>query len=75
MEKEQEKASSLSRRNFIAKAGIFVAGGITGCASHALPPTPTVTEPPPLPWKWTKLDPLEAGRRAYRGYLTKPPGG
>ena len=25
--------------------------------------------PPPLPWKWVKLDPLEAGRRAYRSYL------
>ena len=80
MEKKQEEASLLSRRNFITKAGIFVAGGIAGCTSRALPPTPTatespVTEPPPLPWKWTKLDPLEAGRRAYRGYLTKPPGG
>jgi len=79
MEKKQEKASSLSRRNFITKASIFVAGGIAGCTSRALPPTPTVTEPPvteppPLPWKWTKLDPLEAGRRAYRGYLSKPGG-
>jgi len=74
MEKEQEKASSLSRRNFMTTAGIFVAGGIAGCASRALPPTPPVTEPPPLPWKWTKLDPLEAGRRAYRGYLSKPGG-
>ena len=24
---------------------------------------------PPLPWKWTKLDPMEAGTRAYRAYL------
>jgi hypothetical protein len=74
MEKEQKKASSLSRRNFMTTAGIFVAGGIAGYASRALPPTPTATEPPPLPWKWTKLDPLEAGRRAYRGYLSKPGG-
>ncbi|HIJ77392.1 MAG TPA: twin-arginine translocation signal domain-containing protein [Deltaproteobacteria bacterium] len=72
MEKEQERASSLSRRNFMTKAGIFVAGGIAGYGtSLALPPTPKVTEPPPLPWKWTKLDPLEAGRRAYRFYLEK----
>jgi hypothetical protein len=74
MEKEIEKASSLSRRNFMTKAGIFVAGGIVGCTSLASTPTPAVTEPPLLPWKWTKLDPLEAGRRAYRGYLSKPGG-
>jgi hypothetical protein len=74
MEKEQERASSLSRRNFMTKAGIFVAGGIAGCTSLASTPTPKVTEPPPLPWKWVRLDPLEAGRRAYRGYLSKPGG-
>ena len=72
MEKEQERASSLSRRNFMTKAGLFVAGGIAGYGtSLALPSTPRVTEPPPLPWKWVKLDPLEAGRRAYRFYLEK----
>ena len=71
MEKDQKKASSLSRRNFMTKAGIFVAGGIAGYGtSLALPPTPKVTEAPPLPWKWAKLDPLEAGQRAYRTYLT-----
>ena len=26
---------------------------------------------PPLPWKWVRLDPLEAGRRAYRFYKEK----
>jgi hypothetical protein len=72
MEKEQERASSLSRRNFITKASIFVAGGMAGYStSLALPLTPTVTEPPPLPWKWVKLDPMEAGTRAYRCYLEK----
>jgi len=56
----------------MTKAGIFVAGGMAGYGtSLALPPTPKVTEPPPLPWKWVKLDPLEAGRRAYRFYLEK----
>ena len=71
-EKEQERASSLSRRNFMTKAGLFVAGGLAGYGtSLALPATPKVTEPPPLPWKWVKLDPLEAGRRAYRSYLEK----
>jgi hypothetical protein len=72
IEKEQEKASSLSRRNFMTKAGIFVAGGIAGYGSSlALPSSKTVTEAPPLPWKWGKLDPLEAGRRTYRSYLEK----
>lgn len=72
MEREQEKAPSVSRRNFMTKAGIFVAGGLAGYgASLALPATVAVTEPPPLPWKWVKLDPLEAGRRAYRSYLEK----
>ena len=72
MEKEQDRAPSLSRRNFMTKAGLFVAGGLAGYGSSlALPSTPKVTEPPPLPWKWVKLDPLEAGRRAYRNYLEK----
>ena len=68
------RTETFSRRDFMTAAGIFAAGGIAGCTSGSLPPTPTVTEPPPLPWKWTKLDPLEAGRRAYRGYLSKPGG-
>ena len=72
MEKEQDRASSMSRRNFITRAGLFVAGGIAGYGSSlALPATPKVTESPPLPWKWVNLDPLEAGRRAYRFYLEK----
>jgi hypothetical protein len=30
---------------------------------------PTCPPAPPLPWKWPKLDPLEAGTRAYEAYL------
>jgi hypothetical protein len=30
---------------------------------------PAADKAPPLPWKWVTLDPLEAGRRAYRAYL------
>jgi len=74
MEREQKRTSSVSRRKFMTTAGAFVAGGITGCTGLALAPTRTEAEPPPLPWKWVKLDPMEAGRRAYRGYLTKPGG-
>lgn len=72
MDSKKEKPSLLSRRNFLTKAGIFIAGGIAGHGTgFASTPAQTVTEPPPLPWKWVKLDPLEAGRRAYRTYLEK----
>jgi len=70
MENREEKGSSLSRRNFMTKAGLFVAGGVAGYgASLVVPAASKANEPPPLPWKWTRLDPLEAGRRAYRSYL------
>jgi hypothetical protein len=72
---KKERTAAWSRRDFMTAAGIFAAGGIAGCTSRAVSPPPSAPEAPPLPWQWTKLDPLEAGRRAYRGYLTKPPGG
>jgi hypothetical protein len=72
MSSKKEKSSLLSRRNFITKAGIFFAGGVAGHGTgFASTPAETGTIPPPLPWKWVKLDPLEAGRRAYRFYLEK----
>jgi hypothetical protein len=74
MEKEQEKPTTLSRRNFVTNAGFFLAGGITGCASLQLPEAQPKSEPHPLPWPWPKLDPMEAGLRAYRGYLSEPGG-
>jgi hypothetical protein len=70
MDNKNEKSSLFSRRNFIKKLGVFLAGGIAGHGtSFASTPAPTVAEAPPLPWKWVKLDPLDAGRRAYRAYL------
>jgi hypothetical protein len=72
MDSKKEKSSLLSRRNFITRAGIFLAGVIAGHGtSFASTPAPTVAEAPPIPWKWVKLDPLEAGRRAYRFYKDK----
>ena len=72
MKSKKEESPLLSRRNFMTKAGIFLAGGVAGHGTgFASTPVQTVTEPPPLPWKWVKLDPLEAGRRAYRSYLEK----
>jgi hypothetical protein len=72
MDSKKEKSSLFTRRNFMTKAGIFLAGGIAGHGtSYASTPAPNVAVAPPLPWKWVKLDPLEAGRRAYRAYLEK----
>jgi hypothetical protein len=49
---------------------MLLAGGIVGRISNAVgEPKPAADKAPPLPWKWVKLDPLEAGRRAYRSYL------
>ena len=68
MEKAKEKL--LSRRNFLEGAGIFMAGGVLGVGtSLASAPAPTAGSAPPLPWKWVKLDPMEAGSRAYHIYL------
>jgi len=70
MNSKNEKSLLLSRRNFITTAGIFMTGVSAGHGtSFASAPEKTVTGPPPLPWKWVNLDPLEAGRRAYRTYL------
>jgi hypothetical protein len=41
---------------------------VTGLATSAAAATEAQTAPPPLPCVWAKLDPLEAGRRAYRFY-------
>jgi hypothetical protein len=76
MKSKNEKSLLLSRRNFITKAGIFLAGGIAGHGtSFASTPAQTATEPPPLPWKWVKLDPWKpAGApivSSYRSYLEK----
>jgi hypothetical protein len=61
--------SLVSRRNVLAgSAALLAGGGVAGgvAALAAVPGAPT--DAPPLPWKWVKLDPLEAGRRGYRFY-------
>jgi hypothetical protein len=59
-----------SRRSILKGSAALLAGGIAGRMSNAYAaPTPTFAPAPPLPWKWTKLDPMEAGTRAYRNYL------
>jgi len=72
MKEKREEARLCSRRNILRGSAMLLAGGIVGRISNAVGATkPAADKAPPLPWKWTKLDPLEAGRRAYRSYLEK----
>ena len=72
MKDQDEKTGIFSRRSLLTGVAAFVAGGALGRATNAYPaPAATTGEAPPLPWKWPKLDPLEAGRRGYRAYLEK----
>lgn len=74
MKEKKEKNDAISRRSMLKGAGIFLFGGIVGRFSNvysASATAPVAGNPPPLPWKWVKLDPLEAGRRAYRAYFEK----
>jgi len=71
MKEKREEAGVCSRRRILTGSAMLLAGGIVGRISNAVgAPKPAVDKAPPLPWKWVKLDPLEAGRRAYRFYLT-----
>ena len=70
MKEEREEAGLCSRRNILKGSTLLLMGGIAGGISNACSaPVPTSTTAPPLPWKWVKLDPLEAGRHTYRNYL------
>jgi Putative redox-active protein (C_GCAxxG_C_C) len=50
-----------------------VAGGVVTGIAQAANPEPS-DEAIPLPWPWTTLEPLEAGRRAYRFYKDRTKG-
>ncbi len=70
--KDEKGNGSCSRRSILKGSAILLAGGIVGRVTGAVgAPKPAVDKAPPLPWKWVKLDPLEAGRRAYRAYLSE----
>ena len=72
MKEKREEAGFCSRRRILTGSAMLLAGGIVGRISNAVgAPKPAADKAPPLPWKWVKLDPLEAGRRAYRSYLEK----
>ena len=67
---EGETRTGYSRRRFLKSGGALLAGGLIGCAStNALSQSKQSADaPPPLPWTWGRIDPMEAGSRAYRFY-------
>ena len=75
MKTPHDEPGTVSRRSMLKKSAAFLAGGAAGSTVGAIAAVPAVSEEPPeappLPWKWVELDPLEAGRRAYRNYPIK----
>ena len=53
--------------------GLITTGGILAGSAFAMTKETKAEAmtPPPLPWPWTKLDPQEAGERAFRNYHEK----
>jgi hypothetical protein len=69
-EEAVEREGDCSRRSVLLGSAALLAGGIAGRISTSYAAQePTCPPAPPLPWKWPKLDPLEAGTRAYQNYL------
>ena len=67
---DDSNRASCSRRRFLNDGAAFVAGGLIGSAAgmvsaEAAQPKPGTAE---LPWPWAKIDPMEAGSRAFRYY-------
>ncbi len=65
-----------SRRCFLNNAGCAAIGGLVAVTGSSLlqdkkAHATAVPEAPPLPWKYVKLDPKEAGKRGYKNYLAK----
>lgn len=70
MESSHERPGS-GRRTILKGSALFLLGGAAARVVDARAAEVAATGAPPLPWKWVKLDPLEAGRRGYRAYLEK----
>ena len=72
----KQKIDKITRRDFLNTAGAAAAGGLVVVAGSSLLRGNDVNAAvqqgtPPLPWKYVKLDPLEAGKRGYKYYLAK----
>ncbi len=66
-----EKTTLRSRRRFLNSGAAFLAGGVIGNAagvSSAASTKPTSEASAELPWEWGRIDPMEAGSRAFRYY-------
>ncbi len=69
-EESRKEVAVRSRRSILKGSAALLAGGIAGRISNTYAAAPPTFAPaPPLPWKWPKLDPMEAGTRAYQSYL------
>ncbi len=69
-EHSRKETTTYSRRGILKGSAALLAGGIAGCVGSAYTaPKPQADPAPPLPWKWTQLDPNEAGRRTYTNDL------
>jgi hypothetical protein len=73
---QNEKTEKITRRDFLNTAGAAAAGGLVVAAGSSLFAGNEVNAAvpqaaPPLPWKYVKLDPMEAGKRGYKNYLAK----
>ena len=69
-----EQDCTLSRRSFLNTAGAATVGGLVVAAGGSLltgkeAKAESAPAAPPLPWKYVKLDPMEAGKRGYKNYL------
>jgi hypothetical protein len=73
---KKPQITKITRRDFLNTAGAAAAGGLAVVAGSSLlagneAKAAVPKAAPPLPWKYVKLDPLEAGKRGYKNYLAK----
>jgi hypothetical protein len=70
----EKDRNPLNRRRFITVTGMALAGSaLAGSVAMAdmSKCKQTQNETPGLPWPWKKLDPMEAGKRAFNYYHSK----
>ena len=71
MNTQRPQERTWPRRDVLAASVALLAGGVAGSVAKGVAqeanPDPSF-EAIPLPWPWTTLDPMEAGRRAYQLY-------
>lgn len=70
-ETSKKVAENPSRRAMLVGSGSMIVGGVAGRATASVTAATSSEQSaaPPLPWKWPKIDPMEAGTRTYHAYL------